>query len=190
MQWRGLQYILGDRHSLECDWQLDIGHCCHSLLEDKGQHSAGFDMLSLRGIHCLLYILVCRQRKDLQSSQGCIDMIQQVLSECKRHYFHRGKDCKDPLSQFLVELKLIIMINDYNNKTISIADLRVVWRMQETKGFPVKPGSQVHWGRWFDTRQVAWIPQTPGQGFLHLLLTQALSLGHSALVTHSGLHST
>jgi hypothetical protein len=44
-------------------------------------------------------------------------------------------------------------------------------------------------GLWFWVRHVAREPQTPGQGSTHLFLTHALSVGHSGLIEHSGLHS-
>ena len=141
MQWKGLRRILEDKHSLECGWPLGILRCYHSLPEDKDQHSGGFDMLSLKGIHCLWYIRVCRQRKDLQSSQGCIDKTQQVLSECKQRCFHKEKDCKDPLFQLLEELKISklrckVILSTLNNFEQTI-NLRVVCLLHETKGFPV-----------------------------------------------------
>ncbi len=41
---------------------------------------------------------------------------------------------------------------------------------------------------WLITSQIAFWPQGPGHGFLHLLLKQALSRGQSLLMTHSGRH--
>ena len=43
--------------------------------------------------------------------------------------------------------------------------------------------------KWFITKHDAWSPQTPGQGSLHLFLTQAKWFAHSWLMEHSGLHS-
>lgn len=40
---------------------------------------------------------------------------------------------------------------------------------------------------WLLTRHSAFMPQVPGHGSLHLLLTHALSLGQSEFITHSGL---
>lgn len=40
------------------------------------------------------------------------------------------------------------------------------------------------------TSQRASCPQVPGHGSTHLFLMQALSLLHSALITHSGLHDS
>ena len=51
------------------------------------------------------------------------------------------------------------------------------------------PGSQEQSGRWLVTEQVAWAPQTPGQGSRQCWEMQALSAGHSAFTMHSGLHS-
>lgn len=45
-------------------------------------------------------------------------------------------------------------------------------------------------GMWLMTSHIAFCPQVPGQGSAHLLRMHALSLGHSALTTHSGLHPT
>lgn len=39
---------------------------------------------------------------------------------------------------------------------------------------------------WFSTLQSAFKPHEPGQGSIHLLLTQALLLGQSELIVHSG----
>ena len=61
--------------------------------------------------------------------------------------------------------------------------------VQNLNGSPVYPGSQVQIGLWFWALQVACVPQTPGQGSTHFWLTQALSVGHSGLMEHSGLHS-
>lgn len=61
-------------------------------------------------------------------------------------------------------------------------------RWQEVNGFPVYPGRQAQVGAWLGTVHSALMPQVPGQGSLHLLLTQALFLGQSEFVTHSGLH--
>ena len=105
MLWKDLQYIHVDKHNLECDWLLDIVRCFHSQPEDMGQRSADFDMLSLMDIHCLLYIQVDTQRRDLQNSQGCIDMIQQGLFVNKQHCFHKVKDCMDQLFLLLLVLK-------------------------------------------------------------------------------------
>lgn len=41
-------------------------------------------------------------------------------------------------------------------------------------------------GTWFRTRQYAFTPHRPGQGSWHLRLIQALSVGQSALIWHSG----
>ena len=68
-------------------------------------------------------------------------------------------------------------------------DSRVVIRTQAVKASPVKPGSHRHCGTWFVTEQVAWWPHTPGHGSTQCCDTQAKWRGHSALTTHSGLHS-
>lgn len=57
-------------------------------------------------------------------------------------------------------------------------------------GFPVILSGQTHVGIWFITSQLAFTPHVPGQGSLHLLPIQALSLGQSAFSTHSGRHIT
>lgn len=43
-----------------------------------------------------------------------------------------------------------------------------------------------HIGLWLITLQLVFVPQGPGQGFVHFCLIQALSCGHSELTTHSG----
>lgn len=58
--------------------------------------------------------------------------------------------------------------------------------LQSTKGSPVKPGIQLHTGVWLKMLQTVERPQEPGQGSMHLFLTQALSLVHSELMVHSG----
>lgn len=58
--------------------------------------------------------------------------------------------------------------------------------MQIVNGSPVYDGLQEHMGLWFITLQLAFTPHGFGHGFSHLLLTQALSCGHSVLTTHSG----
>lgn len=45
---------------------------------------------------------------------------------------------------------------------------------------------QVHTGVWFMTIQLAFMPQDPGHGSRHFSLIQALLLGHSELIEHSG----
>lgn len=42
-------------------------------------------------------------------------------------------------------------------------------------------------GAWLLTRHSAFIPQVPGHGFTHLLLTQERSRGQSEFCIHSGL---
>lgn len=49
------------------------------------------------------------------------------------------------------------------------------------------PVIQVQEGKWFMTWQLAFCPQVPGQGSMHLFLTQALLDGQSVFKTHSGL---
>ena len=107
MLWKDLQYILEDKHSLVCDWLLGIQHCSHIVHWDKGRHSADFDMLSMTGIHCSLYIQDGKQHRDLQSSLGCIDKILLVLFACRQHCFHMVKDCMDQLFQLLEVLKIV-----------------------------------------------------------------------------------
>lgn len=46
---------------------------------------------------------------------------------------------------------------------------------------------QTHIGVWLTTRHSALTPQDPRQGSLHFWFMQAKSLGHSLLLTHSGL---
>lgn len=55
------------------------------------------------------------------------------------------------------------------------------------KGSPVYPWSQVHIGTCFTTLQLAWYPQEPGQGSLHLSEIHAKLPGHSTFIIHSGL---
>lgn len=59
-----------------------------------------------------------------------------------------------------------------------------------TNAFPVILSGQTHIGMWFITSQFAFTPHVPGHGSLHLLPTQALSLGQSVFSTHSGRHIT
>lgn len=59
-------------------------------------------------------------------------------------------------------------------------------KLQYRKGSPVYPTMQVQEGRWFITWQLAFWPQVPGQGSLHLLFIQALFDGQSVFRTHSG----
>lgn len=59
--------------------------------------------------------------------------------------------------------------------------------LQYLKASPVYPGMQLHDGEWLITWQLAFVPQVPGQGSIHLFLMQALLEGHSELWTHSGL---
>ena len=65
----------------------------------------------------------------------------------------------------------------------------VVIRWQAVKASPVYPTSHLQRGRWLLTVQDACAPHTPGQGSRQCWFMQALSLGHSGLVVHSGLHS-
>lgn len=54
-------------------------------------------------------------------------------------------------------------------------------------GSPVYPVGHVHIGIWLTTAHIAPEPHEPGQGSLHLVSKQALSLGHSEFMVHSGL---
>lgn len=65
----------------------------------------------------------------------------------------------------------------------------ILWNgRHSTKAFPFIPSGHLHIGMWLKTSQIAFEPQVPGQGSLHLFLIQALSLEHSELRTHSGRH--
>lgn len=50
-------------------------------------------------------------------------------------------------------------------------------------------GGQLQIGLWLTTRHLALNPHTPTHGSIHFRFTQALSLGQSALMVHSGLQS-
>lgn len=54
-------------------------------------------------------------------------------------------------------------------------------------GSPVNENLQEHIGLWLITLQLVFVPHGPGQGLTHFCLIHALSCGHSALPTHSGL---
>lgn len=60
--------------------------------------------------------------------------------------------------------------------------------LHSRNAFPVILSGQLHIGMWLTTLHNAFEAQVPGQGFLHLLLIQALSRSHSELWTHSGRH--
>ena len=47
--------------------------------------------------------------------------------------------------------------------------------------------AQVHIGVWLIVLHSVFLPQEPGQGSLHFWLMQACCVGHSELLTHSGL---
>lgn len=55
-------------------------------------------------------------------------------------------------------------------------------------GFPVYPGTHEQTGLCPDTRQAAFIPQTPGHGSRHFWLMHACVDWHSLFVVHSGPH--
>lgn len=59
---------------------------------------------------------------------------------------------------------------------------------QLIKAFPCMPSGHLHIGMWLYTSQIAFVPQVPGHGSLHLLWIHALFLGQSLFNTHSGLH--
>jgi hypothetical protein len=59
--------------------------------------------------------------------------------------------------------------------------------LQAINGSPVYPSLHLHTGLWEITLQKALIPQEPGQGSIHLSLTQAKLPKHSAFIVHSGL---
>lgn len=59
---------------------------------------------------------------------------------------------------------------------------------QPLKGSPVRPGRQLHMGRWLTTRHCAPRPQEPGQGSAQVSLTQACVAGQSVLTRHCGRH--
>lgn len=50
------------------------------------------------------------------------------------------------------------------------------------------PSLQLQIGLWLTTWHLAFNPQVPGQGSMHLLFKHACCKGHSALTIHSGLH--
>lgn len=50
----------------------------------------------------------------------------------------------------------------------------------------MNPGKQLQTGVCLFTVHSAFIPQVPRQGFVHLLLTQALFRGQSVFIIHSG----
>lgn len=58
---------------------------------------------------------------------------------------------------------------------------------QLVKGSPVYLCWHVHIGIWFSTWHCAPAPHDPGHGSRHLSLMHAWLLGHSELITHSGL---
>lgn len=51
---------------------------------------------------------------------------------------------------------------------------------------PVKFGGHVHIAIWFTTSQRAFVPQVLSHGLIQRCLTQALFIGHSELIIHSG----
>lgn len=55
------------------------------------------------------------------------------------------------------------------------------------KGSPVNPFKHIQIGLCWNTLQLVFTPQAPGQGSLHFRLLQALFWGHSELTTHSDL---
>jgi len=60
--------------------------------------------------------------------------------------------------------------------------------VQRLNGSPVWPLLHVQIGIWLSTWQFAFKPHEPIHGSRHFWLMQANWLGHSALITHSGLH--
>ena len=56
------------------------------------------------------------------------------------------------------------------------------------KGSPVQSDLQAQMGLWCTTLQIVFKPQRPTHGSTHLWLIQALFLGHSELMVHSGRH--
>jgi hypothetical protein len=60
-------------------------------------------------------------------------------------------------------------------------------RSQFENGFPLNPLLQVQNGLWFMTSHLAFLPQTPTQGFMHFWLLQASFWEQSESRTHSGL---
>ena len=58
--------------------------------------------------------------------------------------------------------------------------------LQSLNGSPLNPVGHWQIGWWFWTLHTALGPHAPGQGSIHLSRTQALLLGHSALMEHSG----
>lgn len=66
--------------------------------------------------------------------------------------------------------------------------LRVVGNnSQEVNVFPVYPSGHLHVGIWLTTEHKALVPHEPRHGSIHFILMQALSLGHSECIVHSGL---
>jgi len=54
-------------------------------------------------------------------------------------------------------------------------------------GFPICPTGHVHLGVWLITLHSALGAHAPMQGFLHFMFMQDKWIGHSLLLTHSGL---
>lgn len=59
-------------------------------------------------------------------------------------------------------------------------------RLQIVNGSPVYPAGHEQLGVWLMTLHIAPTPQDPGHGSIHFSLIQALLLGQSALMAHSG----
>ena len=87
---------------------------------------------------------------DLQNNLWYIDKQQHPLSFGRQHYFHTEKDYKGQhVLESLVELKN--KFTELLNNQITSINSRVVILEQETKAFPVYPGSHLQTGKWFVT---------------------------------------
>lgn len=60
-------------------------------------------------------------------------------------------------------------------------------RTHSVYGFPIYPTGHEHLGAWLITLHSALGAHAPMHGFLHFMFTQDICIGHSLLLTHSGL---
>lgn len=175
-----------DNYKSGCDLLLGIVHLCR-MFRDKDLYISGL---------CKLYFghipnWPCTQVGMMEEHQH-IRVGKSILRDCSRFCTHcKGRKVmgrKDLSWVLQKQLKILRLIVKFLWNLTNWLVLLGCGRWQEVNGFPVYPGRQAQVGAWLGTVHSALMPQVPGQGSLHLLLTQALFLGQSEFVTHSGLH--
>ena len=78
------------------------------MFQDKDLYICFFCRIYLRDSQSARHTLVCRQCRDHQSIQECIDRPLQIFVWYKQHLIHMVRDYKGLYFLFLVALKIVL----------------------------------------------------------------------------------